>query len=88
LRTMAVTQVRCRVKPGKHYLEVCSNNSTLSESSEEPCMHCGHPYSAHFSDDVRGLGSKDFSKVHQGCAYNAESAVCQCPGFKALTSQA
>jgi hypothetical protein len=49
----------------------------MSANIEESCQHCGHPYSVHFSDDVRGMGSKDPSQVHKGCSYES----CQCPGF-------
>lgn len=53
----------------------------MSQNIEEPCQYCGHPYSVHFSDDVRGLGSKDPSQVHRGCSYESEGAACRCPGF-------
>jgi hypothetical protein len=49
----------------------------MSENIEEPCQYCGHSYSVHFSDDVRGLGSKDASQVHKGCSLES----CRCPGF-------
>ena len=49
----------------------------MSGNIEEPCQYCGHPYSMHFSDDVRGLGSKDPSQVRKGCSYES----CRCAGF-------
>ncbi|WP_148701120.1 hypothetical protein [Candidatus Nitrososphaera evergladensis] len=54
--------------------------------AEEPCQYCGHPFSMHFSDDVRGLGSKDASSVHKGCSYQSPSdgSICQCPGFRSV----
>ncbi|AIC15377.1 hypothetical protein [Nitrososphaera viennensis] len=50
----------------------------------EPCQYCGHPFSLHFSDDVRGMGSKDARNVHQGCSYQSsnDGSICQCPGFR------
>lgn len=53
-----------------------------TNNPSEPCGLCGHPFSAHYSDDARGLGSKDASQVHKGCSYAAETgAACTCPGF-------
>jgi hypothetical protein len=41
------------------------NNLRYNEDPNDPCMYCTHHYSVHFSDDVHGLGSKDF-KVYIG----------------------
>jgi hypothetical protein len=51
---------------------------------ERPCAYCGHPFSMHFSDDARGLGSKDSSEVHRGCSFlQPDGSACPCPGFAA-----
>jgi hypothetical protein len=52
-------------------------------STERPCAYCSHPFSMHFSDDARGLGSKDSQDVHKGCSAMQNGAPCPCPGFAA-----
>lgn len=56
---------------------------TMSTQQERPCAYCGHPFSVHFSDDVRGLGSKDRSDIHKGCSFMPGGLPCPCPGFAA-----
>ena len=59
------------------------NNLPYNEDPNDPCMYCTHPYSVHLSDDVHGLGSKDFKDIHRGCTYiNPNGSECSCQGFK------
>ena len=52
-------------------------------AQERPCAYCGHSFSIHFSDDARGLGSKDSKDVRKGCSALSAGAPCPCPGFAA-----
>lgn len=52
-------------------------------NEQMPCAYCGHPFSVHFSDDARGLGSKDSKDVRKGCSVVQGGTPCPCPGFAA-----